>query len=154
MDKNDLDPKLISLEISEYLLGESPQTAMNILPQLKQLGIQLQIDNFGRVASLYGRVQPNLLYREFDRVKIDRHLMSRIEQENLAWEMLQDIVIDIENYGLEITATGIESIPQLNKVKAILCEYGQGYYLTQPLSSNDVLKLMVGKSQAMFKKNQ
>ena len=152
IDKHKIDPQLISLEISEYLLGENPQTAMNILPQLKRLGIQLQIDNFGRVASLYGRVQPNLLYREFDRVKIDRHLTSRIEQEHQAWEVLQDIVIDVENYGLEITATGIENIPQLNKVKGILCEYGQGYYLNQPLDSNDVLKLMAGKSQAMFKK--
>ncbi|MCC0177431.1 polysaccharide biosynthesis protein [Waterburya agarophytonicola K14] len=153
LDKHEINPKLISLEISEYLLGESPQVAMNVLPQLKRLGIQLQIDNFGRVASLYGRVQPNLLYREFDRVKIDRHLMSRIEQEHQAWEVLQDIIIDIENYGLEITATGIENIPQLNKVKGILCEYGQGYYLKQPLNSNDVIKLMTGKSQAMFKKS-
>jgi FlaA1/EpsC-like NDP-sugar epimerase/EAL domain-containing protein (putative c-di-GMP-specific phosphodiesterase class I) len=152
IERYKLDPQLISLEISEYLLGENPQIAMNILPQLKRLGIQLQIDNFGRVASLYGHVQPNLLYREFDRVKIDRHLTSRIEQESNAWEVLQDIVIDIENYGLEITATGIENIPQLNKVKGILCEYGQGYYLNQPLSSNEVLKLMAGKSQAMFKK--
>ncbi len=150
MDRYEIDPKLISLEISEYLLGENPQVAMNILPELKRLGIQLQIDNFGRVASLYGHIQPNLLYREFDRVKIDRHLMSHIEKEDIAWEVLQDIVIGIENYGLEITATGIENIPQLNKVKGILCEYGQGYYLNQPLNSSDVLKLMAGKSQAIF----
>ena len=153
IDKHGIDPKLISLEISEYILGENPQVAMNILPQLKRLGIQLQIDNFGRVASLYGHVRPNLLYREFDRVKIDRHLTSGIERENLAWEVLQDIVIDVENYGLEITATGIENIPQLKKVKGILCEYGQGYYLNQPLTSSDVLKLMAGKSQAMFNQN-
>ena len=150
INKYGIDPKLISLEISEYILGENPQVAMNILPQLKRLGIQLQIDNFGRVASLYGHVRPNLLYREFDRVKIDRCLTSRIEQESLAWEILQDIVIDVENYGLEITATGIENIPQLRKVKGILCEYGQGYYLNQPLKSSEVLKLMAGKSQAMF----
>ena len=153
IDKHGIDPKLISLEISEYILGENPQVAMNILPQLKRLGIQLQIDNFGRVASLYGHVRPNLLYREFDRVKIDRHLTSGIERENLAWEVLQDIVVDVENYGLEITATGIENIPQLKKVKGILCEYGQGYYLNQPLTSSDVLKLMAGKSQAMFNQN-
>ena len=153
IERYEIDPKLVSLEISEYILGENPQVAMNILPELKRLGIQLQIDNFGRVASLYGHIQPNLLYREFDRVKIDRHLMSRIEKESLAWEVLQDIVIGVENYGLEITATGIENIPQLNKVKGILCEYGQGYYLNQPLKSSEVIKLMAGKSQAMFNRS-
>ena len=150
INRHELDPKLISLEISEYLLGENPQTAMNILPQLKKLGVQLQIDNFGRIASLYGHVKPNLLYREFDCVKVDRHLTLNIEKDNLAWEVLQDMVIDIENYGLEITATGIENMPQLTKLKGILCEYGQGFYLKQPLNSREILKLMAGKSQAMF----
>ena len=153
LEKYQVNPQLVSLEISEYLISENPRTAMHILPQLKRLGIQLQIDNFGRAAAIYGRVQPNLLYREFDRVKIDRHLVSRIDRDRQAWEVFQDIVIDIENYGLEITATGIENIPQLNKVKEIACDCGQGYFLSQPLSSQDVYKLMMGKSQAMFKKS-
>ncbi len=51
LEKYWVDSKLIALEISEHLLRESPQIAIAILPQLKHLGIQLQIDNFGRVAS-------------------------------------------------------------------------------------------------------
>lgn len=153
LEKYSIEPKLISLEISEHLIGENLRAAITILPQLKRLGIQLQIDNFGRVASIYGRVQPNLLYREFDRVKIDRHLVNRIDKEQLAWEVFQELVINIEDYGLEITATGIENIPQLNKAKEILCDYGQGYFLAQALSNQGVYSLISGKSQAMFKKS-
>lgn len=147
-----INPQLLSLEISEYLICENPRTAMAILPQLKRLGIRLQIDNFGKVASIYGRVQPNLLYREFDQVKIDRHLVNRIDQDQQICSVFQDIVIELENYGLEITAAGIENIPQLNKVKEIACDYGQGYFLTQPLSLEDVKKLMSDKRQAIFEK--
>lgn len=152
LEKYQIDPKSISLEVSEYLIGEMPQTALAILSQLKQLGTKMQIDNFGRVASIQGRVQPNLIYREFERVKIDRHLISRIDQDQLAWEIFQDLVFDIENYGLEITATGIENIPQLNKVKEISCNYGQGYFLTQPLNNLDVDNLMQNQNRALFKK--
>ncbi|MDJ0571375.1 MAG: polysaccharide biosynthesis protein [Pleurocapsa sp. MO_192.B19] len=153
LEKHQLNPQLLSLEIPEYLICENPRTAMSVLYQLKQLGIRLQIDNFGKVASIYGRVQPNLLYREFERVKIDRHLISRLDKDQPTWDVFQDIVLDLENYGLEITATGIENIPQLNKVKEIACDYGQGYFLSQPLNTEGIKKLMNGKSQAMFKKS-
>jgi EAL domain-containing protein (putative c-di-GMP-specific phosphodiesterase class I) len=153
LDKYQINPQSIALEISEYLIGENPCTAITILPQLKRLGVQLQIDNFGRSASIYGRVQPNLLYREFDRVKIDRHLINNIDKDPQAWEVLQNIVMDLENYGLDITATGIENIPQLNKVKEIACDYGQGYFLGQPLNNQNIKELVSEQNQAMFKKS-
>ncbi|MGL5077076.1 MAG: polysaccharide biosynthesis protein, partial [Waterburya sp.] len=153
LDKYQINPQSIALEISEYLIGENPRTAITILPQLKRLGIQLQIDNFGRSASIYGRVQPNLLYREFDRVKIDRHLINNIDKDPQTWEIFQNIVMDLENYGLDITATGIENIPQLNKVKEIACDYGQGYFLAQPLNSENIKGLITEQSQALFKKS-
>ena len=151
--KYQIKPQLIVLEIAEHLIWENSQTAITVLPQLKDLGIQLQIDNFGRVASIYGRVKPNLLYREFERVKIDRYLVDRIDRDTLAWEVFQDLVIDIENYGLNITATGIENIAQLNKVKEIACDYGQGYFLTQPLSSENINNIMGSQSLALLKKS-
>lgn len=153
LEKYQINPKSIVLEISEHLISENPQTAIVLLPQLKQLGIQLQIDNFGRVASIYGRVQPNLLYREFDRVKIDRYLISRIDQEQLAWETFQDLVNDIEEYGLDITVTGIENIAQLNKAKEIACNYGQGHFLTQPLNSETIQSIMTNENQILFNKS-
>ena len=151
LEKYRIQPQRLTLEIAEYLIGESPQVAMNIIPQLKQLGIQLQIDNFGRTASIYGRVQPNLLYKEFSRVKLDRHLVNRIDKDQESWEVFQNLVTDIDTSGLEIVATGIETIPQLNQLKAIACGYGQGYFLSEPLTIEGVQKLMSSQSQAVFR---
>ncbi|WP_019503955.1 polysaccharide biosynthesis protein [Pleurocapsa sp. PCC 7319] len=147
LETHQINPQLLSLEISEYLITENPRAAMTVLPQLKRLGIRLQIDNFGKVASIYGRVQPNLLYREFDRVKIDRYLVNSIDRDQQMGDVFQNIVIELENYGLEITATGIENIAQLNKVREVACDYGQGYFLAQPLSSNNVARSKSIESQ-------
>ena len=150
MESYQIDPQLITCEISEYLIAENPRLAISVLPQLKRLGVKLQIDNFGRAASIYGRVQPNLLYREFECVKIDRYLVNLIDKQQQAWEIFQNIVIDVENHGLEITGTGIENISQLNKVKEIACDYGQGCLLSKPLSSKDLDRLIGVRGSAWF----
>lgn len=148
----EIAPQLISWEISEYLIGENPQEAIAIVPQLKQLGIQLQIDNFGRVASIYGLVQPNSLCREFQRVKIDRYLVGSTAKDQHAWELLKKIVLELRNYGLGITATGIENLSQLNKVKEIAGDYGQGYLLSQPLNAAEAINVM-NSNQTIFDKS-
>ncbi len=141
---------LITWEISEHLIGENPRDLLAILPELKQLGIKLQIDNFGRVASIYGHVQSNLLYQEFERVKIDRYLLSSIGKDQQAWDVFRNIVLDLKNYGLTTTSIGIENLSQLNKAKEIAVDYGQGYLLSQPLNSEEVTQIMGSKSQAIF----
>lgn len=150
LQTHEISPHLITWEVSEYLIGENPRDVMTILPELKQLGIQLQIDNFGGVASIYGHVQSNLLHQEFERVKIDRHLVSLIGKDQEAWDVFRNIVLDLKNYGLTTTTIGIENLSQLNKVKEIAVEYGQGYLLAQPLNAAEVTKIMSSKSQTIF----
>ncbi|MEY2831902.1 MAG: hypothetical protein RLZZ574_1160 [Cyanobacteriota bacterium] len=152
LEKYQIAPHLITWEISEYLIGENPQEAKVILPQLKQLGIQLQIDNFGRVASIYGHVQPNLLCQEFERVKIDRYLINLIERDQQAWDVFKKIVLDLKKQGFNVTITGIENLSQLNKVKEISEDYGQGNLLSQPLNIEEVNKV-VNSNQAALRKS-
>ena len=142
LDKYGVPPQLITWEISEYLIGENTREAIAILPQLKRLGVQLQIDNFGRVASIYGHIQPNLLYQEFDRVKIDRYLINFIEKDSDSLNLFRKIVLCLKKYGLGVTATGIENLSQLNKIKNISGDYGQGNFLSQPLSAKDAVKVV------------
>lgn len=141
IEKYRLNPQSIAWEISEYLIGENPREAIAILPQLKQLGIRLQIDNFGKVASVYGRIQSNLLYQEFERVKLDRYLVQLIDRDPQILNMFGKIVLDLKSYGLSITATGIESIFQLNKVMDVVGDCGQGNLLSRPLNPAEVIKI-------------
>lgn len=150
LEKHQIAPELMIWEISEYLLGENLGLAIAILPQLKRMGIKLEIDNFGRTAAIFGRVKPNLLYREFDRVKIDRYLIHRIDRDREAWNIFRSIALDLKSYELDITATGIENISQLNKIEEIAIDRGQGYLLSQPLNANEASKV-ISSNQAAFK---
>ena len=152
LEQYQLEPEQITWEISEYLINENSATASLVISQLKQLGVQLQIDNFGRVASIYGRVRPNLLYREFQRAKIDRYLVSSIAKDRQAWDTFKKIMLDLKDYGLATTTTGIENLSQLNKVKEIAGDYGQGYLLSQPLSAAEATKA-VSNERAIFDKS-
>jgi EAL domain-containing protein (putative c-di-GMP-specific phosphodiesterase class I) len=153
LDKYQIAPHLITWEISEYLIGENPQKASIILPLLKQLGIQLQIDNFGRIASIYGHVKPNLLYQEFERVKIDRYLIRLIERDELAWDVFNKIVLELKKQGFSITINGIENLSQLNKLKEIAGDYGQGNLLSQPLNVEEVNKVVNSNQTAFLRKS-
>ncbi|PSB09473.1 capsule biosynthesis protein CapD [Pleurocapsa sp. CCALA 161] len=153
LDKYQISPHLITWEISEYLIAENPQPAIAILSQLKQLGIRLQLDNFGRVASIYGHVKPNSLYQEFKQVKIDRYLVGLIERDRQAWDMLRKIVLELKKQSFSVTITGIENLSQLNKVKEIAEDYGQGNLLSQPLSSAEATNLITSNHTVFNKSN-
>ena len=138
LDKYQISPQNLKLEIAEHLLWANPHDSMSLIPQLHLLGVQLQIDNFGRIASLHNYLPPNLLYREFDQVKIDRLLINGIDKDIESWETLRHLFDSIEKSGLETIATGIETAPQLARLQATQCLYGQGYYLSKPLSIETV----------------
>jgi FlaA1/EpsC-like NDP-sugar epimerase/EAL domain-containing protein (putative c-di-GMP-specific phosphodiesterase class I) len=150
LERYQIAPHLVTWEISEYLIGENPQEAIAILSQLKQLGIQLQIDNFGRVASIYGMVRHNLLYQEFERAKIDRYLINQIAKDQPTWDMFRKIVMDLKSKKLKITTTGIENLAQLNKIKEIAVDYGQGYLLSKPLNAKEASKIVSIRTDALL----
>ena len=145
LDKYQIIPQNLKLEIAEHLIWVNPHDAMSVIPQLRQLGIRLQIDNFGRISALNGYSLPNLLYKEFGRVKIDRMLINRIDRDVESWGTFCNLVNSINSSGLKIIATGIETAHQLDCLTALNCSYGQGYYLAKPLPKKAVLTLVSPK---------
>ena len=134
LDKYQIIPRNLKLEIAEHLIWANPYDAMRVIPQLRQLGIQLQIDNFGRIDPVNNCFSPNLLYNEFSHVKIDRLLINSIDRDLESWEFFSNLVSSIKSSGLKAIVTGIETARQLECSKSLNCCYGQGYYLAKPLS--------------------
>ena len=134
LDKYQIIPQNLKLEIAEHLILANPYDVMGVIPQLRQLGIQLQIDNFGRIDPVNNCFSSNLLYNEFSHVKIDRLLINSINKDLESWEFFSNLVSSIKSSGLKAIVTGIETARQLECSKSLNCSYGQGYYLAKPLS--------------------
>ncbi len=148
LDKYQINPQNLKLEIAEHLILANPYEAMSVIPQLRQLGIQLQIDNFGRIAALDGCLIPTLLYNQFGRVKIDRMLINRIDKDVESLEIFNNLVSNVVDVNLEIIASGIETLEQLDRVKQQECQYGQGYLFGKPVAESAIGQLLEQQKMA------
>ena len=124
-----LDPHNLKLEITESSLVEDAQHTIAILQELKTLGIEFSLDDFGT-----GYSSLSYLHQfPFDTIKIDRSFVKSVGDNLEKLGIVRAIVTLARNLGMDTIAEGIETADQLAQLKALKCEYGQGYYLSKPL---------------------
>ena len=97
------------------------------------MGIKLCIDDFGTCYSSLSCLH------EFpiDTLKIDRSFVNRIGKIAGDTEIVQTIITLAHRLGMNVVAEGIETIPQLQALKNLGCELGQGYLFAKPLTASD-----------------
>ncbi|MEG3924849.1 EAL domain-containing protein [Microcoleus sp. T3_D1] len=128
----------LKLEITESCILETVSREEKMLKQLKALGLMLCIDDFGTGYSSLSRLH------EFpiDTLKIDRSFVSRIGADNSGVEIIQTIVTLARSRGMDIVAEGIETPAQLQKLRELGCELGQGYLFSKPVDSFKATELL------------
>jgi EAL domain-containing protein (putative c-di-GMP-specific phosphodiesterase class I)/nucleoside-diphosphate-sugar epimerase len=142
--KNILDPHSLRLEICENALADRLDSSMTAISKLKGLGVQLQVDNFGKTHSVDDRSYnfPNFVYEQFDRLKIDRKLVGKMVQDTESLAIVKEIASNARNSGIELMAAGVETPEQLAHLIAIRCRYGQGYLFSEPIALEEVNRLI------------
>jgi diguanylate cyclase (GGDEF)-like protein len=117
------------IEITESCILETFTSEARRLKQLKALGIKLCIDDFGTGYSSLSRLH------EFpiDTLKIDRSFVHRLSAN--AGVTIQTIVTLAHSLGMDVVAEGIETTTQLEMLKELNCELGQGYLFSPPIDS-------------------
>ncbi len=140
----EMDPLSLRIEISEHVLLDGGNAQMTALQQLQALGAGVVIDNFGT-----GHAPLSYLRRwPVQGVKIDRTLVSNLEFDDSKLLIVQAIISLAHDLGLQVTAVGIETPQQLSQLFDLGCDYGQGYYLSEPIPSDSVEELLRrGKKQ-------
>ena len=131
LQETHLDPRTLKLEITEGVIMENAESAAAILSQLKNLEIELYIDDFGTGYSSLSRLHTF----PTDALKIDRAFVSRMTEDEGNEAIVQTILILASHLGMDAIAEGIETIEQLNLLRALQCEYGQGYFFSKPVDS-------------------
>jgi EAL domain-containing protein (putative c-di-GMP-specific phosphodiesterase class I) len=133
-----LNPALLDLEITENIAMANAERSEIVLRELKGLGVRLSIDDFGTGYSSLCRL------RQFpvDTLKIDRTFVSKMERNRETQEIVRIIVTLAHNLGLSVVAEGIEEQVQLEMLKNLGCELGQGYLFSKPVAPDAIERVI------------
>jgi len=140
-----LSAESLKLEITESVVMDDVESAIAVLKQMKALNVKLGIDDFGT-----GYSSLSYLSRfPTDTLKVDKSFVGRMEieseGENVA--IVRTIVALAHALGMDVIAEGVETAAQLTRLRAIGCEYGQGYFFAKPLPSDAATALMASEPQ-------
>jgi diguanylate cyclase (GGDEF)-like protein len=127
----------LKLEITESTLMKNASAVTETLEQLKARNISLCIDDFGIGYSSLSY----LGYLPIDTVKIDRSFIAQ-EDSQKNFDIVMAIVNLAHNLGLDVIAEGIETETQLNLLRNLGCQYGQGYLFSEPLERQAITELL------------
>ncbi|MGA2737009.1 MAG: EAL domain-containing protein [Bryobacteraceae bacterium] len=118
----------LSFEITESTMMQNSDNVSVLLARLRDLHIGLDIDDFGTGYSSLSQLQ----HLKVQALKIDRAFVSRIGLDADSLEIIRTIVSLAHTLGIDIIAEGVETAQQLTQLKALGCEYAQGYYFGKP----------------------
>lgn len=135
IDSTGVNPEQIKLEITETLLMDNPARAAVTLNGIKAMGLEVAIDDFGT-----GYSSLSYLHRfQIDTLKIDRSFVSTATMNVGSMEVVRAIIGLARNLGLDIVAEGIEQPEQVTLLRDLQCDYGQGYFFSEPVGRDQIL---------------
>ena len=147
LQKNKLDAGSLKLELTERLILENSKSILTMLSKLHVLGVQVQIDDFGT-----GYSALSYLHKlPIDTLKVDRSFINRLGIKGNGSDIVQTILALAHNLEMKVVAEGVETENQLSKLKAMNCEYVQGFLFSKPVDSQDAGTLL-GKSFTKIEK--
>lgn len=126
----------LELELTERVVIEDAASSLELMLALKALGVRLSMDDFGTGYS-------SLSYLKdfpFDTLKIDRSFIQQIDSSVPGCSIVQAIIALGRALSMTITAEGVETEQQLQRLTAFGCDEVQGYYLNRPMPLPELLR--------------
>ena len=136
LDRWQIDPEDLVLEITETSVMEDPNHTLEILRQLDEMGLGISIDDFGTGYS-------SLMYLKklpVDEIKIDRSFVADLLSNSDSLVIVRSIIDLAHNLGMSVTAEGVETLEVWEKLSSLGCDISQGYYSGPPMSSEDLVR--------------
>ena len=137
--RTELDPRQLILEMTETVMFHDTTTTLTRLAAIRELGVRIAVDDFGTGYSSLGYL------RRFrvDVLKIAREFVGPADRSE-DWAFAAAIVALGRTLGLTIVAEGIETVGQLERLRALGCEQGQGYLFARPAEPEATLRFLQG----------
>lgn len=135
LNRTGVEPAYLVLEITETAVMDDPMFALEILQQLDKMGVTLAIDDFGTGYS-------SLAYLSrlpVDEIKIDKSFVIDMMTDTQAAVIVRSTIELGHNLGLKVVAEGVETREAWEALTQLGCNAAQGYYMSKPLSQNQLL---------------
>jgi diguanylate cyclase (GGDEF)-like protein len=132
-----LAPTALELEITESVVMDQSEAGIRALRQLRDLGVHLVLDDFGTGYSSLSYLK----HLPLDTIKVDRSFVAGLD--GSADRSIVDAVIALAHgLGIGVVAEGIETASQLERLRELGCDRGQGYLFSRPVPSDRVARLL------------
>ncbi len=137
LEETRVDPSRVRLEITESVTMDDAEHAVHVLSELRALGLQLSVDDFG-----IGYSSLSYLHRfPLNVLKIDRSFVNDIVKNPESRDVITSIVSLARSMNLEVVAEGAECEEQVAELKKLGCDFGQGFVFYEPLPGDGVRTL-------------
>ncbi|MGJ8664376.1 MAG: putative bifunctional diguanylate cyclase/phosphodiesterase, partial [Marinicella sp.] len=133
--KYQVPSNFLEFEVTESILLSESKRSIEIIKQLKLLGIKLSIDDFGTGYSSFDYIRKLPL----DKIKIDKSFIKDIPEDASSTAIVKTILAMADEMQLEVVAEGVESLGQIEFLRENNCKYFQGFYYSKPKTEEQLL---------------
>ena len=138
LQAENIDPKLLTLEVTESVFVRDSKRALIVLNDLKDLGVMIALDDFGTGYSSLSYLNQFPV----DIVKIDRTFVANLGRDSVSEIIVTAVVQLAHALHMSVIAEGIETTEQHHTVTGLGCDSSQGFYFAQPMPAANVETLL------------
>ncbi len=146
LETHALSPHLLELEITESILMNDVEEAIQVMAALRSHGISVAIDDFGTGFS-------SLSYLKrfpISTLKIDKSFIRDLTEVSKDAAIIRSIITLAESLNLEVVAEGVETVEQLTFLSQQKCDIAQGYHLAKPMSADEFERFLFSNSDRLI----
>ncbi|WP_428566585.1 MAG: putative bifunctional diguanylate cyclase/phosphodiesterase [Solidesulfovibrio sp. DCME] len=133
-----MNPSLVRLELTESVLMDNADEAVETIKRFKALSVKVVIDDFGTGYSSLSYIQRF----PFDSLKVDRSFVGNMNEAEQNMEIVRTIIAMAHKLGLEVVAEGVELDAHREALTDLHCESAQGFYFSRPIPGEDLDELV------------
>lgn len=138
LEKYNISPQFIELEITESVFFEHSDTMIKVMNQLHNVGFNLSMDDFGAGYSSFNMLQEIMV----DVLKIDKNFFRKTADSNRGQKIVNNIISMSNDLGIKTVAEGVETLEQVEFLRQTDCSLVQGYYFYRPITIPAFEKLL------------
>ncbi len=133
--RHGLEPGNVTLEVTESAIMHKVHMSLSVVTCIRELGFRVAIDDFGTGQSSLAQLKRLPL----DELKIDKSFVTNLETERD--EAIVRAAIELAHqFGLSVVAEGVEDARTLERLRALSCEFAQGYFISRPIAASDFVQ--------------